>query len=118
MDTFDGSDWGNNGPGVITRVLRKMCHVEKTTQMSEQHCLGFKVYPPSAFYPIRWPDWKLYFDPERLDVALTMTNKSVAIHVWNNMSSKYKYRVGTLAAYGVIADQMCPKAYRSAGEYF
>lgn len=118
MDSFDGNDWGNNGPGVITRVLQKMCQADETSKMSEQHCLGFKVYPPSAFYPIRWADWKFYFNPARLDDALAKTNKSIAIHVWNNHSSKEKYRVGTLAAYGVIADQMCPKAYRSTGAYF
>lgn len=85
--------------------------------MSEQHCVGFKVFPPSAFYPIRWIHWRYYFDPKHLTEAMALTNKSIAIHVWNNHSAKEKYKVGTQAAYGVIADQMCPFAYWS-GEYF
>lgn len=118
MDSFDGNDWGNNGPGVITRTLQKLCRVEKTPLMSEQHCLGFKVFPKSAFYPIKWTEWRHYFDPNHLEEAMTMTNKSIAIHVWNKHSAKEKFRVGTLAAYGVIADKRCPKAFRSEGEFF
>jgi hypothetical protein len=26
---FRGDDWGNNGPGVITRVLKKLCKVQQ-----------------------------------------------------------------------------------------
>lgn len=27
--SFSGSDWGANGPGVITRVLQRICQVKK-----------------------------------------------------------------------------------------
>lgn len=117
-DSFDGDDWGNNGPGVITRVLKKICHVDKPPQMTQENCLGFKVYPPSAFYAVPWPKWKLFFDTDALNRTLDTTKDSIAIHVWNKHSIKQQFKVGTRAAYGVIASKNCPSVYNATGEFF
>jgi len=37
-DNFRGDDWGANGPGVITRVLQKLCQSNNTTEMSRERC--------------------------------------------------------------------------------
>ncbi|CAG4937485.1 unnamed protein product [Parnassius apollo] len=51
---FRGDKWGYNGPGVITRVLKKMCTTNNVTLMSAAYCGGFEVYKPEFFYPIKW----------------------------------------------------------------
>lgn len=86
--------------------------------MTQENCLGFKVYPPNAFYAVPWPKWKLFFDADSLNKTLNMTKDSIAIHVWNKHSIKQKLKVGTKAAYGIIASKNCPRVYDAAGEFF
>ncbi|XP_031632385.1 lactosylceramide 4-alpha-galactosyltransferase-like [Contarinia nasturtii] len=117
-ENFRYNDWGFNGPGVITRTLKKICHVDEPLKMSPQKCLGFKVYAPNTFYAVPWPKWDLFFDVDKLNQTIEMTKNSIAIHVWNKHSSKRRLKVGTKAAYGLIAEKNCPKVYVSSGEYF
>lgn len=105
-------------PGVITRVLRSICHVEMPPKMTPEQCLGFKVYSPQGFYAIPWPKWEMFFDPKKLNRTLELTKDSIVIHVWNKHSIKRKVKVNSKVAYGVVADANCPRVYRSCGEYF
>lgn len=104
--------------GVITRVLQSICHVNKPPEMTQDECLGFKVYPPNGFYAVPWPKWEMFFDPKKLNETLNMTKDSIVIHVWNKHSIKRKLKVGTKAAYGLAAEMNCPLVYRSCGDYF
>lgn len=86
--------------------------------MSPEQCLGFKVYPPSAFYAIPWPKWYMFFDEDKLNKTMEMIKDSTVIHVWNKHSKQRKLKVGTKAAYGVVAQKNCPKVYLSSGSFF
>lgn len=86
--------------------------------MTSEQCLGFKVFPPRIFYAVPWPKWEYFFDVKQLHKTMEMTKESVAIHVWNKHSFKQKLRVGTKAAYGIIAERNCPKVYTESGVYF
>lgn len=116
--TFDGSDWGNNGPGVITRVLHEVCSTTYPALMTRSRCKGFEVFDVERFYAVRWPDWKLFFDEERADDAMELTKNSYAVHVWNKHSHAERVRVGSGQAYGVLAAKYCPRVYAAAGTYF
>lgn len=116
--TFNGEDWGSNGPGVITRVLQSVCHTNVVDSMDLKHCRGFQVYPPSSFYAIPWPRWRWFFDPKETLKTLEMTKNSPVIHVWNKHSIKEKIRVGSKVAYGIVAQHNCPAVYSTCGEYF
>lgn len=118
FENFNANDWGNNGPGVITRVLKTICHVNKPPEMTPENCLGFKVYPPNGFYAVPWPMWSMFFDVDKYNKTMEMTKDSIAIHVWNKHSKQRKLKVGTKAAYGVIAEKNCPKVYLSTNDYF
>lgn len=116
---FRGDDWGHNGPGVITRVMKRdICKVTKTQHMTAERCKHFKVYPKEAFYAINWWNAHYFFDERYTMKTMNATQKSLVIHVWNNKSKDRRIRVGSQAAYGLYADKFCPKVYSSCGDYF
>uniref|UniRef100_A0A1B0EZZ0 Alpha 1,4-glycosyltransferase domain-containing protein n=2 Tax=Lutzomyia longipalpis TaxID=7200 RepID=A0A1B0EZZ0_LUTLO len=116
---FNGEDWGNNGPGVITRVLRRICQTDRPLFMTRERCRGFKVFPISAFYAVGWKDWRHFFSEAKTKEVLEMVNnKSIVVHFWNKHSSKERVRVGDNSAYGQLADEYCPRVYRASGEFF
>ncbi|XP_030384136.1 lactosylceramide 4-alpha-galactosyltransferase [Scaptodrosophila lebanonensis] len=117
---FDGSDWGNNGPGVITRVAEKICGTKVISLMVEDHkrCLGFKVFERNAFYAVPWREWRVFFEPTYLDQTMARTKDSYVAHVWNKHSKDLLIKVGSKAAYAKYAEQNCPKVFAATGEYF
>ncbi|XP_034474391.1 lactosylceramide 4-alpha-galactosyltransferase-like [Drosophila innubila] len=117
---FDGSDWGNNGPGVITRVAQRICDTKNITMMLEdrKRCHGFKVFDRKAFYAIKSNDWRHFFEPEFLEETLELTRDSYLLHVWNRKSHQMPMKVGSGSAYARYARLHCPRAYKAAGEYF
>lgn len=117
---FDGRNWGNNGPGVITRVMKHICQTNNIEIMQDntKRCMGFKVYPIEAFYAIPWLEWSHYFEPTLLEQTLARTKNSFVAHVWNKHSIQRQIKTGTKCAYGVMAAEHCPRVYKAAGEYF
>lgn len=120
QQNFDGGDWGNNGPGVITRVVQRICGTHDIALMIEnrKRCMGFKVFDRNAFYAVPWKHWRHFFEPQLLEQTLVHTKDSYVVHVWNNLSKQQAIKVGSSTAYGKYAEQHCPKAYAAAGEYF
>ncbi|XP_012284398.1 lactosylceramide 4-alpha-galactosyltransferase [Orussus abietinus] len=115
---FRGDVWGNNGPGVITRTLQKICATTYARDMTASRCNGFTVYPPSAFYPIHFRKWKKYFDTVNVNETMKALNGAMAIHVWNKLSKSETIRVGSNAPYALVAQKHCPKVYENCGEIF
>ncbi|KYN42320.1 Lactosylceramide 4-alpha-galactosyltransferase [Trachymyrmex septentrionalis] len=113
---FRGDVWGNNGPGVITRTLQKLCATTYARDMTTNRCHGFTVYPPSIFYPIHYKKWKKYFEIKDSNVTLKALNKAKAIHVWNNLSKAEKVRVNSNVPYAVIARNYCPHVFNNCDE--
>ncbi|XP_063240329.1 lactosylceramide 4-alpha-galactosyltransferase-like isoform X2 [Bacillus rossius redtenbacheri] len=117
-ESFRGDVWGHNGPGVMTRVLKRLCGVNKAVKMTPAKCGGFRVHPPSAFYPVSWSEWQLYFQEAGSDKTMARLRDSVAIHVWNKLSSKEGVRVGSRQPYGLIARRHCPRVYERSAPVF
>ncbi|XP_017076005.2 lactosylceramide 4-alpha-galactosyltransferase [Drosophila eugracilis] len=117
---FNGQDWGNNGPGVITRVAQKICGTKDITLMQEdpKRCMGFKVFGRGAFYAVPWKKWRDFFDPEKLESTLASCKDSYVVHVWNKHSSTLPIKKGLKSAYAIYAEQNCPRSFKAAGEYF
>ncbi|XP_058824632.1 lactosylceramide 4-alpha-galactosyltransferase [Topomyia yanbarensis] len=115
---FNGQSWGNNGPGVITRVFKRVCSTNAPLLMTRERCRHFTVFPPEAFYAINFEDYLQFFEERWLDQALTALNRSVVAHVWNKFSRDHKVRVGSQVAYGVLAERYCPRVYQASGEFF
>ena len=115
---FRGDIWGNNGPGVITRSLQKICSTKYARDMSTTRCQGFKVFPPSAFYPVHYKKWKMYFETRDKNTTMKMLEKAMVIHVWNKLSKSQEVRVNSDVPYAVIARKHCPKVFSNCGTVF
>lgn len=115
---FKGNVWGNNGPGVITRILQKLCDTKYARDMTPIRCNGFKVFPPSAFYPIGYKNWTKYFETSDINETMEIIKNSKAIHVWNKFSHERQIKVGSQVPYSIIAQKYCPKVYNNCGTIF
>ncbi|GBP56166.1 Lactosylceramide 4-alpha-galactosyltransferase [Eumeta japonica] len=107
---FRGDIWAHNGPGVITRVLQERCNVS-TSKMSAEYCDGFEVYGPKLLLPVRWQDWKVYFEPGELDSPETILH-----HIWNRISSHRT--VPADSPYAKLAREFCPTTYNAYKDVF
>ncbi|XP_044272299.1 lactosylceramide 4-alpha-galactosyltransferase-like [Tribolium madens] len=117
-ENFKGYDWGYNGPGVITRLLKQLCGVETANEMVQKDCQGFRVFPVEAFYPIPWWDWKLYFDENFTEKVLNISKNSHVIHVWNKHSGGTRVAARGNSAYAVLAQKFCPGIVNDCGYFF
>ncbi|KOC61541.1 Lactosylceramide 4-alpha-galactosyltransferase [Habropoda laboriosa] len=115
---FRGDIWGNNGPGVITRTVQKICSAKHIRHMTTTRCRGFKVFAPSAFYPVHYKKWKMYFETKDMNTTMKMVEKARAIHVWNKLSKFEEVRVDSNVPYAIIARKHCPKIFNSCSNVF
>ena len=86
--------------------------------MTRQQCAGFAVLPPSVFYEITYPSWRLLFDESLNNATLKKFECSFGVHVWNRMSNKEKISVRSKQAYGLLAQKHCPRVYSNCGPEF
>lgn len=86
--------------------------------MTRDRCHSFRVFSPKAFYAIHFKEFRYFFEERHLDNTIKLLNDSIVVHVWNKFSQTFKVKVGSRVAYGVLADQYCPKVYHNCGEYF
>ncbi len=117
--SFDGSDWGSNGPMLVSRVLLKACGANPEADSAEQEafdpdrCGGVSVLPTVSFYPIPWRNWRRLFDPTTTEAALRETEESYGVHIWGRHSRNAPFlrpdRLPT--AYSVLASTHCPVIY-------
>lgn len=115
---FDGSVWSHNGPGVLTRVLKRICKTE-LPDMTPEKCCGFNVLPQNTFYAIKSKQWDMFFNPNLTHKTLKLIRHSVLVHVWNKYSAKKIIRKqGKKSAYDVIASINCPKVYQASYDKF
>ncbi|XP_076285843.1 lactosylceramide 4-alpha-galactosyltransferase-like [Lasioglossum baleicum] len=115
---YRGNIWGNNGPGVITRTLQKLCSTKLVREMTTTRCQGFKVFSPSTFYPIHFRKWRKYFETKDKNATMKMLENSIAIHVWNKLSKSKPVHVNSNVPYAIIARQHCPRVFKNCGDTF
>ncbi|CAH1115992.1 unnamed protein product [Phaedon cochleariae] len=117
-DHFNGQDWGYNGPGVITRLLKVICGTKLAKDMINKDCQGFTVYPPDRFYAVPWWNWTMYFNEENKEAVINLSNNSYAIHVWNKHSVDTKIPLTSNVPYLYFARKYCPKVVEECDEFF
>ncbi|XP_030763086.1 lactosylceramide 4-alpha-galactosyltransferase-like [Sitophilus oryzae] len=115
---FNGDDWGYNGPGTITRLLKRLCQTNKIEEMSGKNCQDFKIYPVNEFYAVPWWNWKWFFDKKHMEQVVSCTNISHIIHVWNKFSISRKIPVNSDVPYLRYAKKYCPNIVRECDDFF
>uniref|UniRef100_A0A1A9ZP82 Alpha 1,4-glycosyltransferase domain-containing protein n=1 Tax=Glossina pallidipes TaxID=7398 RepID=A0A1A9ZP82_GLOPL len=116
---FKGNNWGNNGPGVITRVMRKVCDTETIALMFDpKRCKGFHIFDRNIFYAISWEEWRDFFEPEKMEKTLSRTDHSYIAHFWNKKSVDFPVKVGIKSAFTTMAEKNCPHVYKAIVNHF
>lgn len=118
VEHFDGEQWSNNGPGLLTRTLNKVCKTNNNLEMFGERCLGFQVLPQKYCYAIAYPEYAKFFEEGYLKEVMERLEDSIIAHVWNKLSESTKLSVNSSAAYIHLAKQYCPKVIEACGEYF
>ncbi|XP_069830057.1 alpha-1,4-N-acetylglucosaminyltransferase-like [Dendropsophus ebraccatus] len=83
VQNYDGEIWGNQGPFLFTRVIRKLCDLPEFEGAEDISCGNISFLNPQRFYPIAYGYWRdLYavWDP------LPSFSDSFAVHLWNYMN--------------------------------
>ncbi|KAH8331234.1 hypothetical protein KR067_013075, partial [Drosophila pandora] len=116
-DNFNGSLWGNNGPGVVTRVSQKLCKTHEIPRIYLRYarCSGIRVFSPSAFYAVHWSKWQDFFDSDKLEKTMVAMEHSYVAHVWNHMSKNWILTATSKNAYRKITEKNCPRIYKALG---
>lgn len=116
---FNGSDWGSNGPLLLTRVLQQLCETNETSKMiAKEDCEGFHVLPKKYCYPITGLSWEKLFNEDFSQKSMETSKDSIVVHFWNNLSKHYELRVNSSCAYIQLAKLHCPKVIAMCDEFF
>ncbi|XP_018426690.1 PREDICTED: alpha-1,4-N-acetylglucosaminyltransferase-like [Nanorana parkeri] len=108
---YKGWKWGHNGPGVFTRVIKKLCGEIVFTFLVDTICANMSYFHPHRFYPILYTSWQKYFEVSNYLPTFT---DSYGLHLWN-----YKNKNGLTMVPGSntlvehLYKKYCPSTYEA-----
>ncbi|XP_055501293.1 alpha-1,4-N-acetylglucosaminyltransferase-like, partial [Leucoraja erinacea] len=106
--------WVQQGPQMITRVLKKWCQIDNLTAFMGTECNGISLWITSRFYPIPYSGWEKYCIAWKKEDREQTFLATYGIHVWNFMNSSKKRNLvagnGSLLEYDF--QMYCPTSYR------
>ncbi|XP_055502015.1 alpha-1,4-N-acetylglucosaminyltransferase-like isoform X2 [Leucoraja erinacea] len=105
--------WGQQGPKLITRVLKRWCQMDKIIAFIGKECNGISLWNIERFYAIPCPAWEKYYAPWKKDEERIFST-SYGAHVWSFMNSNKKKNV--IVGSGSLIEHFfqlyCPTTYR------
>ncbi|XP_069685761.1 lactosylceramide 4-alpha-galactosyltransferase-like [Periplaneta americana] len=114
---FRGDIWIHNGPGLITRVMLRMCDCYEVTELSTEKCKGFHILSDKEFFPIPYQSWQLFFNETTSSDTMTKIQDSFGVHLWNKLSKDEAVVVGSKQPYSLLARKTCPRTYSAVGHF-
>ncbi|XP_018429538.1 PREDICTED: alpha-1,4-N-acetylglucosaminyltransferase-like, partial [Nanorana parkeri] len=109
VENYRGDLWGHQGPGVVTRVVKKLCGWPVFNSTDDVMCSNISYFHPQRFYPILYPSWRQYYEVWQI---LPTFNNSYALHLWNYMNNKGISMVpGSSTLVEHIYQKYCPTTY-------
>ncbi|NXI56270.1 A4GCT acetylglucosaminyltransferase, partial [Chloroceryle aenea] len=106
---YNGNIWGNQGPFLMTRMLKAICNLTDFKGTEDHNCQNISFLNPQRFYPIPYPAWRRYY--KVWDKSPTF-NHSYALHLWNFMNHNRK---AVVAGSNTLAEKLykayCPTTY-------
>ncbi|XP_014812528.1 PREDICTED: lactosylceramide 4-alpha-galactosyltransferase-like [Calidris pugnax] len=109
VDNYNGWIWAHQGPELLTRVFKKWCSISNI--QNNMRCKGVRALSPEAIYPIRWEDWKTFFQSISSSELHKLLKNTYAVHVWNKLSHETKLEVPSQAFLAQLYSQFCPATY-------
>ncbi|XP_064316789.1 lactosylceramide 4-alpha-galactosyltransferase-like [Phalacrocorax carbo] len=109
VENYNSWIWGHQGPQLLTRVFKKWCSIRSLR--SSTSCKGVSALPREAFYPIRWQDWKKYFEVVSSSELHHLFNNTYAVHVWNKKSQGTRLEITSQALLAQLHSHFCPATY-------
>nr|XP_011719852.1 alpha-1,4-N-acetylglucosaminyltransferase isoform X2 [Macaca nemestrina] len=110
VEHYNSDIWGNQGPDLMTRMLRVWCKLEDFQELSDLRCLNISFLHPQRFYPISYPEWRRYYEVWDTDPSF---NDSYALHLWNYMNQEGRAVVrGSNTLVENLYRKHCPGTYR------
>uniref|UniRef100_UPI00398F57CD alpha-1,4-N-acetylglucosaminyltransferase-like n=1 Tax=Pristiophorus japonicus TaxID=55135 RepID=UPI00398F57CD len=112
---YVGHIWGQQGPRLLTRVLKRWCKSNNPASLAGKECNGTSLWIAKRFHPIICQSWKKYYDPWKKEDIENVFSGTYGAHVWNYMNSMKKRKViagsGSLMEY--FFQMYCPTTYRN-----
>ncbi|XP_008047475.1 alpha-1,4-N-acetylglucosaminyltransferase [Carlito syrichta] len=110
VEHYNADIWGNQGPGLMTRMLRVWCKLGDFQELSDLRCLNVSFLHPQRFYPISYPEWRRYYEVWDTDPSF---NGSYALHLWNYMNQEGRavFR-GSHTLVERLFRKYCPETHR------
>ncbi|EHB11216.1 Alpha-1,4-N-acetylglucosaminyltransferase, partial [Heterocephalus glaber] len=110
VEHYNSHIWGNQGPRLITRMLRVWCKLRDFQDLGDLRCQNISFLHPQRFYPISYSKWRRYYevwDPE------PNFNDSYALHLWNHMNQGKRTVIkGSNTLVENLYRKYCPTTYR------
>ncbi|KAM5314849.1 alpha-1,4-N-acetylglucosaminyltransferase-like [Glossophaga mutica] len=110
VEHYNSHIWGNQGPNLMTRMLRLWCKLEDFQGVRDLRCSNLSFLHPQRFYPISYPEWRRYYEVWDTDPSF---NDSYALHLWNHMNQEGRDVVrGSNTLAENLYRKHCPRTYR------
>ncbi|XP_076986338.1 alpha-1,4-N-acetylglucosaminyltransferase [Tamandua tetradactyla] len=110
VEHYNSDIWGNQGPNLMTRMLRVWCRLGDFRAVSDLRCLNLTFLHPQRFYPISYPHWRRYYEVWDTDPSF---NNSYALHLWNYMNQEGRMVIkGSNTLVEKLYRKHCPGTYR------
>ncbi|XP_063297725.1 alpha-1,4-N-acetylglucosaminyltransferase-like [Pelobates fuscus] len=109
VENYKGNVWGNQGPKLFTRVLKKFCNISRFESVQDHVCKNVSYLYPQRYYPIPHASWKKYYQAWE---KFPTFNNSYALHIWNKMNKQKETMVpGSKTLMEHLYQQYCPTTY-------
>ncbi|KAJ3015370.1 UNVERIFIED_CONTAM: hypothetical protein HDU68_012759 [Siphonaria sp. JEL0065] len=113
VDGFKGHIWARNGPRMVTRTYKKLCHQKPTPA---EVCNTLNLMPTQRFFPIQYEQKTKLFEgfEDNCELMEQMSKESVGIHWWNKRVQTTT--ISTKTVLTVLMKAHCPAVFESFPE--
>ncbi|KAM4693593.1 alpha-1,4-N-acetylglucosaminyltransferase-like [Discoglossus pictus] len=109
VKNYRGDVWGNQGPLLLTRILKQFCSLQGYTAVEDIMCGNITYMNPKRFYPIECSAWESYY---RVWDKVPTFDDSYSLHLWNYMNRVKKTVIpGSNTLVDNLYKQYCPNIY-------
>jgi len=110
IENFNGRNWEQNGPLLITKCLNKFCKTENLSGIEK--CKGFDILSKNKCYAVKWQGWYELFYEFYADESMKAVKDSYFVHLWNAKSKGTKLKTTSRAGFNQLAAKHCPRVHQ------